>query len=357
MWQHPRGSEEAQTTSNIRDVEALTAWRQQGFDTQNRELRELRSGFECRLRELLPSDATVAATAAIDNHRTAWNESLVKVIGDRDKMAQTKNELRKSLEQSLRRDVPNYDAIRALQQEFSSDYQAVVEANPPSAGGAMAVHPAAWADDLDNFGMKEFEAPFEATELLSVPTDRGIETNLSCTFPGLGLALNDITWHDDNTLGEIYDPDAWGLSDVSVGINFQAPQSGFLNVAVNMQNLFNSANVRGTDNFGFSSATINVYHNAFILLLRGGHRFMTHRHLVSSMWVNLDGDDFSGSFPDFPEGPVVFVAEFEDALRAQEQVQILGGCHTYVRGDVKNMDCWATVKMLWRINKLYVWLT
>lgn len=37
------------------------------------------------------------------------------------------------------------------------------------------------------------------------------------------------------------------------------PQSGFLNVAVNMRNVYNRIDVSGTDNFGFSSATVNVY--------------------------------------------------------------------------------------------------
>ncbi len=322
--QDPRPGE-GQTRSNIKDADKLAAWRVTAFDAQNREVHQLRSAFTHRMRALLTDEVTAAAKAAIDKHRAAWNASLALVIGDREKMAQTKQQHRKALDQSLRRIVPEYDAIQTLRRDFATDYRTVVETNPPAAAGELAVHPSAWADDLDNFGMKVYEAPFDATELLSFPDGTAIQTNHSAAFPDLGWVLNDITWRDDNAFGEIYDPDTFAGNDVSVGVNFQAPQTGFLNVAVDMENLFNYIHVWGTDNFGFSSATVNVYHSAFILLYRGGERAaMTFQHIVANGWVDPGGDDFSYTFPDVPTGPVVFVAAFDDqALHAQEQVQIL----------------------------------
>ncbi len=319
-------------------------------------MRKLRSTFGHRVRDLLSDEGTAAAAAVVAKHRAEWNDSLPSVVGDRDKAARLKRKLREATDQSLQRDVPNFDKIVALRREFSKEFRAVVDANPPRTAGALTVHPAAWADGLDSFGMKSFDAPFDATEILSFPLDWGIESNRSRAFNDVGLVLNDITWRDDNRFLTTFDEDRWGGNDVSVGVNFEAPQSGFLNVAVNMQNLYNRVRVGGSDNFGFSSATIEISHDAFILLLRDGHRFMTFHKAVTDGWVEPGGDDFHYTFPDFPQGSAVFAAQFDDTLHAQEQVQILAGCQTYVRGYVDNMDCVATVKMLWQINRIYVWL-
>jgi hypothetical protein len=93
-----------------------------------------------------------------------------------------------------------------------------------------------------------------------------------------------------------------------------------------MRNLFNRITVSGTDNFGFSSATVNVDHSVFILVVRGGDGIGSRKSVVSNGWVTPSGGDFNYVFPDVPEGPVVFVADIEDALHSGEQVQILGGC-------------------------------
>jgi hypothetical protein len=356
MRQHPPLSEATQTTSNVDNPDGLLAWRERSLDKQNREVRELRSAFDHRMRELLTDDVVVTAAAVTEKYRTAWNQSLVKCIGNSNDMAQTKQKLRSAMDQSLRKELTNYEAIKALQEDYRHDYRVLVGDDDHTADGPLAVHSAAWAD-VDNFGMEVFEPPFAVTELLTFPDDAPLEKNLSSTVPSLGLLGNDITWRVDNTFGVYYYPSTFAGNDVALGIDFKAPQSGFLNVAVNMRNVYNRIHVSGTDNFGFSSATVNVYHDVFILLLRGGNRIASFRSVVSDGWVEPGGDDFSYVFPEIPEGPVVFVANFEDALHANEQLQILGGCQTFVQGDVSDMDCTATATLWWQLQKLYVWLT
>ena len=54
---------------------------------------------------------------------------------------------------------------------------------------------------------------------------------------------------------------------------------------------------------------------------------------------------------------MIVVADVAEALHAQEQIQILAGCQTYVLGDIDDMDCSATAVLLWQLRNLYVWIT
>jgi hypothetical protein len=356
MRQHRDLSKGAQRTSNVKDHEALAAWRQRSFERQNHAVGKLRSSFHHRLHALLTDDAVKAGAAVTEKYRQEWAQSLLTTMGRPDEMAGVRQRLRAAAEQSLRRELADYDAIRALQAEYAHDYRTVVDANFHYTGG-LTVFPWDWAETVDNFGMEVFEPPFEVSDLSPFPDDGSIDASLSTTVPSLGYVLNDIAWRDDNTFWESSDEDLYASNDVAVGINFRAPRTSFLNIAVDMRNLFNWIHVSGTDNYGFSSADVNVTHSVFILVLRGDRRIQSFHEVVSNGWVQHSGDDFGFLFPPIPEGPVVFVANIEDALHNQEQVQILGGCQTYVRGDVTNMDCRAGAKMLWQLQKLYVWLT
>jgi len=357
MRHYPGQGEVMQTTSNVKDREALMAWRQRSLDDQNRAIATLCAAFNQRMAALLTADAAKTAAAVIKKYTTAWDQSLVNTLGYPQEMQQTKRRLRVAAHEALRGELPIYDAVKALQQEYSRDYRAVVAEHPHSAAGDLLVYPWTWTNYLDKPHVLHFQPPFDVTELMPFPTDGPIENNLSATAPTIGWLLNDITWRDNNTFGELYDPNRLAGNDVALGINFQAPQTGFLHVAVSMRNLFNRITVSGTDNFGFSSATVMVYHWVFILVVRGSDRIMSFKSVVSNGWVTPGGDDFYSVFPDIPEGPVWFVADFEDALHSGEQVQILGGCQTIVRGDVSDMDCTATVKLLWQLQNMSVWLT
>jgi len=353
--QHPRLLEAAQTTSNVKDRDAVTAWVQRRFHEQSRAVHKLRSAFDGQMRELLTADGVATAAEVVGKYRNEWNQSLAQMIGRPDEMAKAKRTLRSAADESLRRELPAYNAIKALQQEYSRAVRALVGKHANLASG-LSVHPADWANDLDNFGMEEFVPPFDVSDL--TPVGPLIETNLSSTVPSLGYVMNDITWRMDDTfdLGvPLYDPVT--ANEVALGINFEAPQSGFLNVAVELRNLYNHMQVSATDNFGLSSAEVYISHAIIALVLRDGDRISGYTSVVYDGYIDPSGDDFHRVFPDIPQGPVVCVVSVEDALRAGEQVQILGGCETYIVGHVHDMDCRASAKVLWQVQKLYVWLT
>lgn len=335
----------------------MLAWENPSDEGFDRELAKLRADYEHRLRELLTDDAATRAAAITEKYRTAWGESLVTAIGDPAQMVGTRQQLRSAIDESLRADVADYAAIRALQATFTADYRNLAGKYSHGGAGGLAVHPPVWLGDLDVFGLEEFAPPFEVSDLYAFPTGPPIDGNRSATFPDLGLVLNDITWRDDNTFDVMYDTSGFARSDVAVGINFEAPKTGLLNVAVIMRNTYNRIQVSGTDNFGFSSANVTLSHNVFVLALRDSDSLIAQQSVISDGWISPGGDDFSFVFPDVPEGPVVLVANFQDPLGESEQLQILAGSDTTVLASVSNMDCTATAKMLWQVEMLYVWMT
>jgi hypothetical protein len=343
--------------SNVRHPDALLAARLRDVEKQNREIAKLRSAYDHRRGELLAGHGVKAVAASVLKVRSDWSESLATTVGQPGANAAARQKFRHTAEQALRREVPAYDAIVALRNEYTADFQRLVDGQLSTVTHGLTVQPIDWAANLDNLGAVEFAPPFAITELMPFPPDGPIENNLSTTVPSLGLVLNNITWHDDNTFGELYDPNTFAGNDVALGIDYQAPRTGFLKVAADLRNLYSRIVISGTDNFGFSSADITVYHYLFVLIIRGDDRFMTFKTVFDNGSVMHSGDDFSSVFPPLPDGPVIVVADVAEALHAQEQIQILAGCQTYVLGDIDDMDCSATAVLLWQLRNLYVWIT
>jgi hypothetical protein len=324
---------------------------------RNRKIATVRREFHDRVRGLLTADSSAKLDEIRTKHQAAWADLLATTMGDGAKMAAARAKLLADKRAALHRQIPNYDAIQKLQQEFSRDYRRLASDHQKD---RLQVHPSTWGEGLDAFGMQEFEPPFTVSDIVEFPDIPGtdpIRSNQSATAPPQGLIINDITWHDDNTFGEINDYNRWAGCDVSVGIDFEAPRSGVLNVAMSMRNLVNQLWALGTDNFGLSSAYIALDHSAFVLLLRGDQRIQSFKTVVHQAWVQLGGDDFNYTFPHIPNGPVVFATDFPDALQAGEKVQILGGCETVIHTTVDDMDCTARVNMWWQLQKLWVWLS
>lgn len=323
---------------------------------RTQEIARLQRQFHDRLRGLLTADSRTRIAELRTDHRTAWADSLATTIDNPAAMAETRSKLIAET-RSVLHELPDYHAIQELRQEFSRDYRRLVTEHRKD---RLQVHPRAWADGLDAFGMQTFEPPFTASDIVEFPDIPGtdpIKSDQSATAPPQGLIINDITWHDDNTFGEINDFNRWAGCDVSVGIDFEAPSSGFLNVAISMKNLVNQIWVRGTDNFGFSSANISLDHHIFIRVRRGDQRVTSFKTVITQTWVQLEGDDFNFTFPPIPDGPAVFATDFADALHAGEKVQILGGSETVIHTDVTDMDCTARVNMWWQLQKLWIWLS
>ena len=119
MRHYPGQGEAVQTTSNVKDREALRAWRQRSLDDQNRAIATLRAAFNQRMAGLLTADAAKTAAAVIKKYTTAWDQSLVNTLGDPQEMQQTKRRLRVAAHEALRGELPIHDAVKALQQKYS----------------------------------------------------------------------------------------------------------------------------------------------------------------------------------------------------------------------------------------------
>jgi hypothetical protein len=67
-----------------------------------------------------------------------------------------------------------------------------------------------------------------------------------------------------------FNPPLGGESRSSVGINFRVPQTGLLTCVAQIQNLFAKFQFAALDNFGFSSADLDLVHTIFVTIIRSG---------------------------------------------------------------------------------------
>lgn len=320
-------------------------------------LRELEASFAPRWENLMTPAVSTSVRAITDKAQRAWAASLPSTAGHVEQMTQVRRDLQHKADEALRREVPEYASIKALQQEYAAAFRGLVDEHSSRDDGEVVIQAPGWVDaNVDSFGLMGFEPPFEVFDLFTVDVDNHIDVDFSTVVPSVGWVVNDITYRHENTWGDIARYNPFAFSDSSVGIDFTAPRSGFLKVAVSMHNLYENIHMSGGDNWGFSWAALRADVRSMIVVLRDDTRIYTFGKTIEKGWEEPEGDSFSYTFPEFSPGPAIFVASVDDALHAGEEVQILGGCQTLVHSEVKNMNCRVSVTQWWQVDKLWVWL-
>jgi hypothetical protein len=356
MREHSRLPDAARTGSTARHRDALAAWRTRRAAELAHSLRMLDASFARRWDTLLTPSVDATVRAITDKALRAWAASLPSTAGQVEKMTQVKRNLHNEADDALRREVPGYASINALQQEYSVAFRELVDQHSRD-HAELAIQGPGWVDaNVDSFGLRTFEPPFEVFDLFTVDVDNHIDSDLSCVVPSVGLVVNDIGYRHENTWGDIGRYNPFAFSDASVGVDFTAPRSGLLNIAVSMHNLYANVHMSGGNNWGFSSATLRADVRTIILALRDDTRFYTFGTSIEQEWVDPGGVSFSYTFPEFSPGPAIFVASVDEPLDAGDQVQILAGCQTWVYSEVKNMNCRVNATQWWQVDKLWVWL-
>lgn len=361
----------ARTTSNVKNYGALIAAKERRLAVRNQVFNKLYVDYQKRMDALLTEQGRKAVTALSDQYRLAFDRRLAETIGHVDQMKAARRELLGSFDETLRREVPAYSEIKALQRECVDAFR--------SAGNeigrresTMAVHHGDWSPQFEP--IREFPPPYDLFHRSSDSEQLSFDTffdfsDSSAADPTLGFVNNDVQlidhnrWHDNlSTHGNV----SAGDCDVDVGIDYTAPSAGVLNVAVTMRNLYNRVHVDARNMFGFSFLDISVWHSAHIEVLRDDSPVMqddspvevASQVILDDGWADPDGDDVNGAMPVAPAGPVTLVATLNGPpLRAGEHVQILGGCSTAIEALVSNMDVTVPATFWWQVEKLQVWLT
>lgn len=356
MHRHPGLSNTAVLGSTVRNRDVLTAWRTRQAAELSHAVRTLAASFAPRRDKLVTPDVTASVRAITDEAQRAWEAALPTTAGRADQMTRVNRDIAHAADQALRREVPEYAAITALEQEYRAAFRKLIDEHSGRFDSA-AIQAPGWVEaNVDSFGLAGFEPPFDVFDLFTSDVDNHIISNFSTVLPSQGFVVNDITYRHQNTWSDIARYNPFAFSDASVGVDFTAPHSGVLKVAVSMRNFYQHVHMSGGNDWGFSSADLRGVVSAMIVVLRDDTRIYTFHTTIEEHWVNPGGVSFSYTFPEFPPGPAVFVASVDEALQQGDQVQILGGCHTYVYSEVKNMKCRVSATQWWQVDKLWVWL-
>jgi hypothetical protein len=109
--------------------------------------------------------------------------------------------------------------------------------------------------------------------------------------PELGFLVNNIrTRHNEDAWLPTYNPVHWVFAEVSLGVGYQVPQTGYLTCLLSIQNAYNKISYSVKDNFGFSYAQLNIVHSVFIDIIRTGEKTRFHRIMVDAglIWHGAD---------------------------------------------------------------------
>ena len=356
--QYPSRPRSARTGSNLEQHERIAAWERRGIEKKLRDFRKMQSAFQRRRRGLLTGPVIRKAAPLFEAARTRFAQSLLKTMGRDADIGRAKQRARRVLERSLRQAIPAYEAFEALQQEYSDSYDAVIDAHRVE-GLASPVR-IGLGDKVDAGAVPidQFEPPFALFDVYTFDPENLLRFNQSFADPSSGVVMNDIRFHrNEDSWGNQYNPTRFSLMHSSVGINYRVQRTGFLNVAVVMQNLFNKVEMRVTDNIGFSHAYLHVYHNLEVYVVRGGSPFKSFvKPVLSSTGLISHGSDLQGYGPDIPTSLYTFSFDVDDAFLAGEDIQVLAGCSLRVDANLDDMEAFVTAMLAWQVQKLYVWI-
>jgi hypothetical protein len=139
-----------------------------------------------------------------------------------------------------------------------------------------------------------------------------------------------------------------------VGINFRVPQTGFLSGSAVIQNLAATFVLAVTDNFGWSSATLDVDHTILVTIVRSGEAQQFEQNVYSNGLVS-HGSDLSFSLsPILDSTPFTVTFRGRDAFLKGEQIQILVGQAVEVGIDLNDMDSFVSALTVWQVKNLSI---
>jgi hypothetical protein len=357
MTTYPTKERGAETGSNLHGHpllahrSILAAARQRPFQRAARELQR-------RAKKLFSkADLRAAAEIAANVKRECRRTSLT-VGGDATKISAMKASARLKLDRLLGRTIPNYRKLQALQREYAREHQKLVKAalRAPLHGEVRLN----W-DDLvaDDHPLQEFTAPFPLFDLHTIDKKHLIKRNDSYAIPTSGQLINSITYdYDEDTptiiavFGLIRFEPASSL--VACGIPFTTPRTGRLQVTASLQSFYDEVAYSVEDNFGFSSAELNISLQLFVDVVRVGSVIHLPTVLLTDGLVS-HGVDLGTTMPHLDNSaPVVLNVITEETLSAGEPVEILVGSEVYIESKLDDMRSHVNALLYWQLKKIGV---
>jgi hypothetical protein len=338
--------------SNLKAHKQLAEADRALFDRRHKRVQAAARAFDRRRKALVTKRAIAAAARLLGEQRQSYYQTLVKAHGNSKVIAQARARLRAAADRALRASVPRFADYEALRDRFLREHSSLVDAHvrKPLTGltfehGTIA-HPGGTPFD-------EFTAPFP---LFDVNPPAEPPLNRSFVVPRVGMVGTNIkvelTRSDSLLPFPEFQPGIGGEFRTSVGINYRVPSTGFLTGSAVIQNLAAEFVMSATDNFGFSSATIDVTHSIFVTIVRSGEVQRFERNVFSNGLLSRGADLSFSQSPILDDTPFTVSFTGRDAFLKGEQIQILVGQAVHFTIFLNDMSTFLSALTVWQVKKL-----
>jgi hypothetical protein len=352
----PRPTKHSKVGSNLKAHKKLVAAAEDRIGDRLRPFRRTQKQYMKHRREILTRPLIRTAAELFRAHSDAYNIEFMKAKGNGRAIAAARRRVRRSIDRSLRQRIPDFDRFETLRRQYSRDYRRLVATQL----GATHVAPLDFELGdvvLTSLDIQRFTPPYELFDVFAIDFNLTalIRRDDSFAEPRPGIVANDLEFrHNEDEANPLYNPTRSAQSWSSVGINYQAPKTGFLSGSAVIQNMFNKYVFSATDNFGLSHSYLDIVQNLFIIIFRAGEPTVYERTVYHNGLV-AHGDDLS--FTESPiENETPFTVKFNhrDALHKDESIQIMAGSRIYIQSDTDDMDSFAKVLAVWQVKKIAV---
>jgi hypothetical protein len=348
----PKKDRLARTGSNLRSKSSPALDALAPADL-NQPLRQLERAFRrTRAKLIKPSDRR-AADALICATEAAWQRACLEVDGDSDQRQALKIIARNKLQKTLTRSISGYRTYLALKRQYLKQRHRLVGAIAGAARlrGAtldLRVLPPSLATDV-----QEFVAPFPRYETQTGDIHGLLTQDDSILLPDTGQLIQNFSFEHNES--------QWGVtSDVnfvdhlaSCGVDFTMPRTGNLQVAAQIENIYNRLNCSITDNFGFSHSYLEAWVDLYIAVVRAGAAAELYRTRLVTSRLRSEGDDVLRSISDLSTDiPYAVGALSLETIPAGEKVTVLAGAYVRVDSDTDDMNAHVRATYWWRLRKL-----
>jgi len=354
MAHFPKKDRSARTGSNLRGEPSAVLHALASADPY-RPLRQLERAFRrARATLIKPGDRRVA-DALVRATEAAWQRASLAADGDCDSRQALKISARNKLHRTLSRAIRGYRTYLSLKRQYLRQRHKIVGAIAAASRlrGAtldLRVLTTPFATDA-----QEFVAPFPRYETQTGDIHGLLTQDDSILLPDTGQLIQNFSFEHNES--------HWGLmSEVnfvdhlaSCGVDFTMPRSGHLQVAAQIENVYNRLNCSITDNFGFSHSYLEAWVDLYIAIVRTDVAAELYRTRLITSRLRSEGDDVLRSISDLAtEIPYAVGALSLETLPAGEQVTVLAGAYVRVDSDTDDMNAHVRATYWWRLKKLQI---
>lgn len=307
------------------------------------------------IKSLLSKKDYQEAQLLIEPILTAYYRNQVKLKKRPGQDRKLRTDLKTLIHKRLNKAFPNYKSLKALTKKYLSEHVKLLYelANQPDLNNLHAQYgEVIFVGDIPP---SVFIAPFETYEVQNINIDHKLTFLDSFALPDIGHFVNNFRFDDDDTSWPIsYNPSAFCIDQAAVGIQYTMTATGFLKISAIVQNLYNKITLAVKDNFGFSSAYLDVIQNLYIDVIHDGDRKRFSCNLVTEGLVS-HGVDLSHTVPSM-DNAVPYTVDFttDFAFEKGSTLQILVGSYVYINSDLDDMESFVNLVHWWKLVKLSV---